>query len=131
MIRLALSKIVVCLIRTYMCHAGKVLSYTKLSLTLTPLNAKDAIVAHTTYNYRLRKIDSKDLETRGDSLKGDTWRRSNVCCSTLTPRQSAIRPSTSFSGERVGNGEGGREGGSERGREGERGRYRVTQAQAS
>jgi hypothetical protein len=29
-----------------MCHAGKVLSYTKLSLTLTPLNAEDAIVAH-------------------------------------------------------------------------------------
>ena len=46
MIRLALSKIAVCLIRTYMCHAGKVLSYTKLSLTFNPLNAEDAIVAH-------------------------------------------------------------------------------------
>ena len=36
-----------CLILVYMCHTGKVLSCTML--TLWPLNAKDAIVADTTY----------------------------------------------------------------------------------
>ena len=36
-----------CLILVYICHTGKVLSCTML--TLWPLNAKDAIVADTTY----------------------------------------------------------------------------------